>query len=449
MKNKTHEQTTALLLTLLLAFSPLLSAGGVILADGAEGDSPAITMEGSVTPGLQEVSPGPEELPDIDTDDNAGAGPDVLNDDGDPPEDDAAIEGEDRKTDENGNPVPAGFVLASADIPDEETDAAETTYAIHIVNLANGAVTADVAQAGQGATVTLTAMPDESCGLVPNSLKVTTDSQNAPRVVRGDGSDGDPFTFTMPDDSVTVRAEFVKYRTIRIADGIANGQISADEARAVKNQLITVSVAPDPGYRLRFNSTLNVANKSLDFTDKSIYYEIADFGGSPYARVAISIPDYGSAIGQPALNCNIGAREYYFYMPDGDVTITAAFARAYDVKLGPSIVGGSINLSGRAEASVGEFVAMNAVADSGYKLKEGSVRVIDDSTGEDAAGIDANGNEVRYTTNYGFIMPDSSVTIVAEFELLPPVEGVLTAVPDDAEVTITWTPAQSFYGFLY
>ncbi|GHT77930.1 hypothetical protein FACS1894104_0340 [Actinomycetota bacterium] len=328
-----------------------------------------------------------------------------------------------------------------------------TKHAVNIVSNANGTITADLSEATLGSTVTLTITPDNNCGLVPNSIKVLTDSQKAPRVVRGDGSAGNPFTFTMPDDSVTVTAQFLLYRNIDITPGIQHGQILTNIPKAVKDDVITISVVPEPGYRLKFNSLINQANKSLVFvTDPNnpVYYEVADKGGSPYARVQITVPDYGTAIGQGALNCNNAATEYYFYMPNADVTLTAEFVQGYDVNIAENMTGGTINLSGRTKAAVGEFVSVAPTAAAGYKLKDGTVRVIDDSTGTDAVGIDANGDAKGYTNNYGFIMPNSSVTIQAEFEQLPPLEVVITATAEDTAVALTVTPVTAIsWGTMY
>lgn len=338
-------------------------------------------------------------------------------------------------------PLSLGDVISKA--------ANDTEYAVNVGNFLNGLITPSVSQAAQGTTITLTAIPDASYGLVPGTLKVTTDSQNAPRFIRGEGTAENPYTFIMPDDSVTVTAVFLRYHTISIDAGIANGTLITDIFEAIKDEVVTVTVIPDPGYRLKFNSTLNNANKSLDFTDKTIYYEIADKGGTPYARQPIFIPDYGSVIGSNSLNLNIEATTYYFFMPNADVTITAEFVPAYQIEIDGSVTGGSFNLYGRTEASAVEYVSFANVADPGWTHVNGSTRVIDNTTGTDAIGIDADGKPIGYNPNYGFIMPASNVTLFAEFEVLPPIEGVLVVTPDDAEATMTWTPEASFSGYGY
>ena len=313
------------------------------------------------------------------------------------------------------------------------------THAINITTVENGAITTNVSEASEGDTVTLTIIPGDNCGLVPDTLKVNTDSQNAKRVVRGAGTPEDPYTFVMPNDSVTITAEFIQYRKITIEDGIENGTITTNVSQAVKHEVVTITVTPDPGYRLKFDSIINEARKTLTFVGDPVYYEQGLPGINYYLPAAI--PDNGAAIGDTSLNCNIEATEYYFYMPNYDMTITAEFAESFAINIDENIVGGTIDLQGRTHASVGESFNPQGVADAGYKFVDQSIKIIDDSTGKDVVGIDRNGDEQEYKYWLGFIMPKSSVTMTAEFvevPPLPPLEGILTAEASDARVSLKW-----------
>jgi hypothetical protein len=321
-------------------------------------------------------------------------------------------------------------------------DETPETYAITIVSSPNGTLVADAEAAEQGATVTLTATADADCGLVPGSIKVRTDSQNAPRVVRGSGSVGDPYTFTMPNDSVTVTAEFVKYNKIIVTENIEHGRISTDVSEAIKNEIVTITVTPDDGYRLLFKQTgatkYNQA-KSLTLLDtegKAIKYRQSgsDWNYDPTGPYTWPIPDYDNLMNVDNKNLNIEAITYYFKMPECDVVLNAEFALAYNVTLDPEMVGGTLNLSGRTKATVGEMVSpYSTTAESGYKYVTNSVKVLD------AQGVDIS-TDAELMNSYGFIMPAQDVVLAATFEkiLIPDVNLSVSAV-GDTEVTLEFT----------
>ena len=82
---------------------------------------------------------------------------------------------------------------------------ANPNYRIDIPDFEGGTVTADPAAAKAGATVTLTATPDE--GYAVGSLTVTDRFGDAVKVT--ENADG-TYTFTMPNGQVTVKATFVE-----------------------------------------------------------------------------------------------------------------------------------------------------------------------------------------------------------------------------------------------
>ena len=82
---------------------------------------------------------------------------------------------------------------------------ANPNYKITIGDMENGTVTANPTAAKAGATVTLTATPDE--GYAVGTVTVTDRFGNAVRVT--ENSDG-TYTFTMPNGQVTVKATFVE-----------------------------------------------------------------------------------------------------------------------------------------------------------------------------------------------------------------------------------------------
>ena len=96
-------------------------------------------------------------------------------------------------------------------------------------------------QAYAGATVTLTATPDE--GYCLSSWNVM-DANNVPVTVTGN-------TFIMPESSVTVSATFLEGLTITLAS-VENGNISADASYALQGTTINLTATPATGYE--FNS---------------------------------------------------------------------------------------------------------------------------------------------------------------------------------------------------
>mgnify|MGYP002853682514 CR=1 FL=1 len=86
------------------------------------------------------------------------------------------------------------------------------SYAVTIGTLDGGTIEAATLTEGKaefGATVTLTVTPGESKKLTANSLSVKkSDGSETTVAISGDGTEGNPYTFTMPAYAVTVSAEF-------------------------------------------------------------------------------------------------------------------------------------------------------------------------------------------------------------------------------------------------
>lgn len=303
--------------------------------------------------------------------------------------------------------------------PATELTTLAETYAITVGTVANGTVVADQQTAAQDATVTLTVTAAAGYKLKPGSITVLTDSQKAPRVVRGDGTDASPFTFKMPADSVTVTAEFTLICSITIAQGIEHGSVETDIQSGVVGERVTVTLKPDAGYRLKFNSSLNNPNKSLKATygENNANVNIADTFYDPETGVYTQL--------------NLEATKYYFTMPNGNVTITAEFTLEYQVKVAETVENGGVNPNNITVAGEGERVSAWGVADAGYKEVADSFLV-----------VDADGVAVAYNTVYReFLMPASDVTLSAQFEELPKLEPEVVnfqATASDAEIVCTW-----------
>ena len=124
---------------------------------------------------------------------------------------------------------------------------APTQHTITInAGITNGTVTSNRASAFAGETVTLTVTPAAGYRLIPSRLRYNDVAIDV------HGTTG---TFTMPDENVTITAEFElipapTQHTITIAAGITNGTVTADRATAAAGETVTLTVTPDAGYSL-------------------------------------------------------------------------------------------------------------------------------------------------------------------------------------------------------
>lgn len=327
--------------------------------------------------------------------------------------------------------MPVGIFAQQAFADDTSGATEETTsYTVNIADVANGTIQASVSQAEEGEVVTLTVTPDEGSKLKPDSLKVTTEVQGAPRYVSGEGTAESPYTFVMPDDNVTVTAEFDQVYSITAADGMEHGTLSTNVTEAVEGETVTITVQPDEGYRLKFESTTNNPNKTLRGT----------YGDN---ATTLNIPDYiWDAENSAYIDCNIEAVTYNFTMPAGDVELSAEFTKAYSVTVADSVQNGTVQLSGRTEAGEGERVAAWGIADAGYEVVSGSFAVETES-----------GSPVEYNSNYSeFFMPAENVVISVDFNELPKLSSDVnfTVESSDSAVICTWNvPAQYANMFVY
>jgi hypothetical protein len=160
------------------------------------------------------------------------------------------------------------------------------TYPITVTPSDHGTVTTNVAREAAGETVSLTATPaDNTYRLKEGTLKANS--------VTVTGS-ANPYTFTMPANSVTITAEFelVPPDTYNITiPSFDNGAVSASADNAAAETMITLTVTPAAVYKL---------------TEGSL--AVTKSGGG-------TVPVSGSG-------------PYTFTMPADDVTVAAAFESA-------------------------------------------------------------------------------------------------------------------------
>lgn len=140
-----------------------------------------------------------------------------------------------------------------------------------------------------------------------------------------------------------------------------NGTVTTSKQEAFKDEIVTITVTPDTDYEVGSVTVKDESDTSVAVTDN-------------------------------------GDGTYSFTMPESDVTVTVVIAAMpeYSITVSDTIRNGIVTVD--KETSVkGKSITVTATANVGYRL----------------VNIKANGNEI---TNGTFIMPDTNVTITAEFE---------------------------------
>ncbi|MCL2764299.1 MAG: hypothetical protein FWD40_03330 [Treponema sp.] len=209
--------------------------------------------------------------------------------------------------------------------------------------------------------------------------------------------------------------------TISITEGIENGVITPSHTWGGEGSLITLTIEPEEGYR--------IVRNSLTITPA------VEISGTGLSRA--------------------------FILPDYDVVINAAFEiiPIYTVE---TIIEGMeygsiiINPQSAYEDTVIEFLML---IEHGYRLRHGSFSITPE--GEYCSEIIELMNSGNITAPYSagswydtFVLPDSDVTIFAEFEKIPVYEvhlpeetplGVISVYPKTAyagtPITVVFTPA--------
>ncbi len=226
-----------------------------------------------------------------------------------------------------------------------------------------GTLTCDKEYAREGEKVTVTVTPTtggkdyvvEKLCLVYNWSTILIPIDKA----------GEQVTFTVPDadTAIEVRAKFAeKTYSIKLADNITGGSITGFNSSGNHlGQKIRLFVTPDDGYKLSNKSNISITGAS------------------------VTLDDF-----------------YCFEMPKADITIKPTFtpgATGRSITINPSDHG-SVSCAKTTGVMPGSTVALMATPASGYKLNSFTVTT--------------NGSEVAVSDNT-FIMPDSDVSVSAEF----------------------------------
>lgn len=138
-----------------------------------------------------------------------------------------------------GNKLQNGKTLADYNISKDTTLHLFFNLNILIMNSENGTITSDKTSALNGETITLTVTPSNGYKL-KNIIGVNTTK-----------IDDTIYTFIMPNEDVTINAEFEKISKIITINNTNNGTISSSNTNAITGETITLTVTPANGYRLK------------------------------------------------------------------------------------------------------------------------------------------------------------------------------------------------------
>ena len=295
---------------------------------------------------------------------------------------------------DNGTTAPSGdgFFKASITLGEKE---AYVTYGVNAITKTtptNGSF--DVPSvATANATVTINTTP--ATGYELKTLTVAKAGGGTVEVTK----DGNTGTFTMPEENVTVSAEFQKINYTISFDPMSNGTVAASKSGAsvsAENPAnyqdeITLTITPDDGFALK------------SFTVKDSTNLMLETSGTGNTRT--------------------------FTMPAANVTVSATFEGApYNLTISDAITGGTVTASG------------DGLTDNGTKAKAGTevTLTVTPATGFDFESLTvtktADNSAVSVTkesdTIYKFTMPKEAVSVSATF-VGKPVTASLSVTGND------------------
>ncbi|MCH5160569.1 MAG: discoidin domain-containing protein [Clostridiales bacterium] len=255
------------------------------------------------------------------------------------------------------------FIMPAHDVT-VTAEFTEKTYNVGEGYCAHGEVSVDKETAKYGETVTVTVTTD--AGYRVDYCYYPIDNGEVALVY--DQQTG-VYTFTMPAHNVTVYAYLVAVPyTVAAAEDIENGSLSFDKNKATVEDIVTVIVTPDKGYKL----------------------------------VSLSY-DYGEGDKSIGIDGNLT-----FVMPAHDVTVKAVFGKIDYTLTVSSGANGNIEIDGALRtAQMGDEIAFTVTANDGYGAT--AVRI---------TYTDGEVVTVYLRETCTFTMPAADVTITADFKAI-------------------------------
>ena len=280
-------------------------------------------------------------------------------------------------------------------------------------DIKNGEVTVSPEKVAEGDTVTVTVKPADGY-----ELDELTVGDNVETTKGEDGT----YTFTMPAEDVTVSATFKEITYNVTVDTTTNGKVTLSSESAVKDEEVTVTVKPDTGYEL---DTLTVTDKdgkdvTTTKTTDGCKFNMPEGGATVKATFKKSeTPTYTVTVSEEDKNGTVEVTPEN--APAGDtVAVKVTPAEGYELD--------TLTVTDEDGKEIETTVTSDGYS---FKMPEGKVTVtaaFKEKKAEDS-GSSGSGSTTTPTTPSTEEFPDEESGVVATAD-----EGV---VPDGAELTVT------------
>ncbi len=293
-------------------------------------------------------------------------------------------------------------------------------YTVTAEKATNGEVTVSPEKVAEGDTVTVTVKPEEGYEL--DKLTVGEETVDVTEVKDG------TYTFEMPAEDVTVSATFKEITYNVTVDTTTNGKVTLSSESAVKDEEVTVTVKPDAGYEL---DTLTVTDKdgkdvTTTKTTDGCKFNMPEGGATVKATFKKSeTPTYTVTVSEEDKNGTVEVTPEN--APAGDtVAVKVTPAEGYELD--------TLTVTDEKGNEIETTVTSDGYS---FKMPEGKVTVTaafkekkaEDSGSSGSGSSGSSGSTTTPTTPSTEEFPDEESGVVATAD-----EGV---VPDGAELTVT------------
>jgi len=287
------------------------------------------------------------------------------------------------------------FLTAGCEAPKLPDDSGKFAYNVIISPMAYGSVTPSLARAEEGTKITLTVSPNS--GYVLKNMRVTPLEDSEKTISLGGG--GSSRVFTMRASNVIVSAEFEPVTYSISIGNVLNGAITASRQTASIGEVVALFVKANSGYVLSENG-IKVSG------DNSLFTAV---NGAELCACGLSCE---------CEDCDCELFNYYFLMPPSNVTITVEFVRLYQINIQAAGTENGDIFVNHESAIQGAPIILVFTPNEGYRVKAENFSIKGASNGTQ---VTSNLTTERYyIQTRTFSMPAFDVTVIIEFEEIPP-----------------------------
>jgi len=268
-------------------------------------------------------------------------------------------------------------------------------YSIIISPMVYGSVTPSLVKAGEGTKITLTVSPNP--GYVLKDMRVTKLEKSEESIsLSGDGGSR---IFTMHASNVIVNAEFEPV-TYSVSIGQAtNCVVTISRESASIGEVVALNVNANPGFFLSGDS-IKAIKEDLS---------LIEINNSDICACGLMCA---------CETCNCEKFDYYFLMPASNVTITAECIKLYEIKIQAAGLENGNVFASHETAIQGAPIILVFTPNEGYRVKAENFSIKGTANG---TSVTTNlTTEKYYIQTRTFSMPDFDITVVIEFEKIPP-----------------------------